>query len=869
MKKRRYVIFLVLALVLSLPAAAVFNEKNLSQTLSVLRFELGQEYEKMTSSETRLSVRDDSQHDRMVDMMKKCNELSLMLYSQNQDYTFDMTYALKEVSKEYEEFNESKMPYDEIILQLDVEIDRYTRLISSLERLPVPGRRSSFSQGQRPHGLDSLARDSLRRARALKDSLAAGPQRPARDSLDDQNRRQAFLLDSLGIADRDSCLVYAKALLEMYTRSRDTIISDNEHYENASERLKESYDYAQERYRFLQQKMFTQKQDSYISILSQPASYVRGAVEEVVGKYQRKEGDSLIRSEWRGPVVFGFLVLVLLALAASSILSVLVVGLLGRSRIKKLRVENIGSRKYPVTLLIGVAIFFLALAVVASVTTNNFIHQATNILLIFCWLLAAIVLSLVIRLDEQKVRAGIALYTPAILIGLIVITFRVMFIPNKMMNVLFPPLLIAFLVWQASVCRKHLRKMELSDEICATVTLAIFVVTAVMSLIGYVFVSLLVIIWWLFFLASAQTLIALYRIFGKVKERTLTSKVDAAKAAKGEYIRQSWLLDLIEKVALPVAVVASIPLSAYIALQVFDLQEIFSDVYNAEFFDLTSSAGNEILKVSASMIVVATSLFFVFRYISYFVRSMYRDIKYRRIKEAEGNRHIRANEVNLTLANNVISILTWGAYIVLIFLLFKIPTGAISVVFAGLATGIGLALKDVLNNFIYGIQLMSGRLRVGDWVECDGVRGKVTAISYQSTQIETTDGAVMSFLNAALFNKNFKNLTRNNPYEFVKIGVGVKYGSDVEQVREILSEAVATLQTKDQYGRKVVDEKSGVTVVFDDFGDNSVNLAVKQYVLVSQRTAYIARAKEVIYNALNENGIEIPFPQRDIHVIKD
>ena len=66
-----------------------------------------------------------------------------------------------------------------------------------------------------------------------------------------------------------------------------------------------------------------------------------------------------------------------------------------------------------------------------------------------------------------------------------------------------------------------------------------------------------------------------------------------------------------------------------------------------------------------------------------------------------------------------------------------------------------------------------------------------------------------------------------------------------------------------------MDGDAGVTVAFEDFGDSSVNLAVKQYVLVSQRSTYISLAKEIIYNVLNDNGISIPFPQRDIHIIQD
>ena len=187
----------------------------------------------------------------------------------------------------------------------------------------------------------------------------------------------------------------------------------------------------------------------------------------------------------------------------------------------------------------------------------------------------------------------------------------------------------------------------------------------------------------------------------------------------------------------------------------------------------------------------------------------------------------------------------------------------------GLSAGIGIALKDILNNFIYGIQLMSGRIKIGDWIECDGIRGKVTSINYQSTQVETTTGAEMSFLNATLFNKNFSNLTRSHAYELVKIEVGVAYGTEVSHVREMLKESMQSLMTKDALGRDIVDPKRGITVAFGDFDDSAVTIAVKQWVLVAERYGYIDRAKEVIYDTLNQHGISIPFPQCDVHLVKE
>ena len=211
----------------------------------------------------------------------------------------------------------------------------------------------------------------------------------------------------------------------------------------------------------------------------------------------------------------------------------------------------------------------------------------------------------------------------------------------------------------------------------------------------------------------------------------------------------------------------------------------------------------------------------------------------------------------------------WFLYIVCIVYILNIPTGSLGLAIGGLSAGIGLALKDIINNFIYGIQLMSGRLRVGDWIECEGVRGQVVDINYQSTQVETEEATTVSFLNATLFSKSFTNLTKGNSYQFLKILVGVAYGTDIEKVRTVLEKAMEVMKTKDQYGRDVVDPRFGIYIRFGEFSESSVDIAIKQYVLAAEHIKYRDKAKEVIYNALNENGITIPFPQRDLHIINE
>jgi len=199
-------------------------------------------------------------------------------------------------------------------------------------------------------------------------------------------------------------------------------------------------------------------------------------------------------------------------------------------------------------------------------------------------------------------------------------------------------------------------------------------------------------------------------------------------------------------------------------------------------------------------------------------------------------------------------------------MILQVPSSGISIVMAGLATGLGFAMKDLLENFVYGISLMTGRLRVGDYIECDGIQGRVDSINYQSTQIVTLDGSIMAFQNSALFSKNFKNLTRNHGYVMVKIPVGVAYGVNVEKVRNVMIKSLDAMSIKNDAGKNVVDPKQGFKVIFNDFGDSSVDLFVTCWVLVEEKAGVVAKIKEVIYNTLNKNKIEIPFPQRDVYI---
>lgn len=868
------IVFSVAALLMfSVPSWAVFNEKNLTQTLQVLRYELCKAYLEMERNQMTFESQDDRQHEELVQLIQSCNELSLMLYSQKQDFTFDLTYALQQVTDQYHNFTQSRMPYDNIISYLDVEIDRYDRLVMALKVLPPELVELPDSLG--PSLLDSLA--ATLRSRLLPndsysqthsdDAAHSGHSHFGLFTKDDSHVHDSFTLDSLSQVARDSCLYYSTMLLKMFTDIRDHMIEDNEYYETTNKRLKEAYDYAQGRYKQVQKKIFIEGQDDYWTILTNLKSYSQRAMKDFNDKYGRVYFTD-VRSEWRGPIVIGFSFMVLIYLAIATLLSMLIVKMLMR-RVRFFRTEWFLKREAAIFMLGAAILFVIVIGVARNLSSaSHFFTMASGLLIEFALLLIAVLASLLIRHGSLQINYGMRIYTPIMLMGLLVITFRIIFIPNSLIALVFPPLLVVFGFWLWASIHRNGPRVPKSDNTYAIASFVVTVITFVIAIAGYSLLGLQVYIWWIFQLTVLQLIVACDDLLRKYRRRRVDVLVRAYRIKhrndvgkdKGSFILVTWLYDLVEMFCIPLLYLLSIPFCLYLASEVFDLTEICMDMFFYPFFNY------EYLHLSVSKIVLAVGLFYAFKYVCYVARALYRIYKLRKTLNQTGSTIIRESDLNLTLANNVIGILVWGTYFIVTVSLLNIPTKSLSVITAGLAAGLGFAMKDILNNFFYGVQLMSGRLRVGDYIECDGVRGKVENISYQSTQIEATDGSVMAIPNSSLFAKNFKNLTRNHSYEFLGLPVGVAYGTDVERTRKVILRALAPLRKPDKFGRPVIDEKYGVQVVLGGFGDSSVDLVVKQYVLVDQRVGYTAAANERIYNALNEAGIQIPFPQRDINI---
>ena len=887
MRKQKLLTLLVALFTVAVPALAVFTGMGLDATLSNLRRELYHDYQQIDKTQQQLKDKYEDQHLKMVGIVKKCNDLSLMLYSQKQDYTFDISYALEKVTKEFNDFNKNRTPYDRIVTGLDIEIGRYARLIESLRRLPPELEEVEVVPDSLAYHNDTLDEHLMNTESLLQQELqeqveAVLAHNEQLDTTATEKTVAAFILSEQGQEDRDSCLFYASELLKMYAQTREQVMADSTHYREARLRMEESYQYARDYYGILEDKVFSEGQVPWWTILAHPGEYWEETWRAMNEKYSFSDiwkamssndveytdeeisNNSQLSNSARMYWLLVYIVVFLLLWGICYLLLLLLFRL----------VKPIGKRvdkvQKPYLALILTCVLFIALSYETAL--DDISRKALSLVHTFIWLLLAINAAVLIRLEPSKLKSSLRIYMPTIFTAMFVIGCRALFVPNAFLNFFFPPLLLAMALWQLAVNLRRSSKADRTDVAIGWVSFAVTAIAVVISWAGYVFFSLIILVWWYFQLAFILAIASIWGLTLLYKERRMKKRISAYNA-KITYVSgankekllfgATWFYDLIREVLIPILALFSITTCVNWALNIFELNDLYHTICEKPFF----TQGE--FRISLYSILFLIGMFCLFRYLNKAFHTLWQAFAYHRFLRKNDRKIVRNNEVNLSLGNSLISVFVWFIYADIVILTLRIPTGSLGLIAGGLSAGVGLALKDIINNFIYGVQLMGGRLRVGDWIECDGNLGKVMNISYQTTQFQELGGPIITFTNTALFNKNFKNLTRGSAYVYVKVNVGVSYGTDIDKVREILLEASEQLKTKDKYGREVVDPSGGIRVGVAELGESSVVIAMKQSVLVEERFGYISRAKELIYKTLNENGITIPFNQLDVHVISD
>lgn len=184
----------------------------------------------------------------------------------------------------------------------------------------------------------------------------------------------------------------------------------------------------------------------------------------------------------------------------------------------------------------------------------------------------------------------------------------------------------------------------------------------------------------------------------------------------------------------------------------------------------------------------------------------------------------------------------------------------LALVAGALSLGIGFGMQNVVSNFVSGLILLAERpFKAGDWIVAGGVQGTVKKISVRATEVETFQRQTVILPNSDLINAAVGNWTHKNSLGRVDVAVGVAYGSDVRKVHDILFDIAQN--------HPLVLKNPEPFVLFTEFGESSFNFEVRVYLAdILDQLAVMNDIRFAVIEAFAKEGIQIPFPQRDIHL---
>ena len=278
------------------------------------------------------------------------------------------------------------------------------------------------------------------------------------------------------------------------------------------------------------------------------------------------------------------------------------------------------------------------------------------------------------------------------------------------------------------------------------------------------------------------------------------------------------------------------------------LTDIFSFIYKVLNFQLFTVKDTTITLFSLLMFFLVIGGFLL---VSRMLIRIFLAKLLTRLKIEEGTRYTFMRVTHYT-------VLVIGAIIAFQFI--GIDLSGLIVIFGFLSVGIGFGLQNLTSNFISGLILLFERpIRVGDRVTVGDTEGDVQEINIRSTTVRSLNNISIIVPNSEFISSNVVNWSHGDPKVRIEIEVGVSYNSDLNTVLRSLEEVA-------KENAEVMD-KPAPEVLFKEFGDSSWNLQLRAWISTHKRHPQVRSAINcAIVRKFRENGIEVPFPQRDLHV---
>lgn len=490
--------------------------------------------------------------------------------------------------------------------------------------------------------------------------------------------------------------------------------------------------------------------------------------------------------------------------------------------------------------LIAASFLFIgaALALYSLGESKDMLAVHTRFLAEYMVLSAILFGSLVIRLSSRRINCGVKLYFPLFVLNLLLISYCVMMCTSYLITMTAPLFFLFCGVWMLIRFLRRMGQLRISARVFAVLSIILMFAGAAVCHAGYYYLMILISLSWYVLVTNVMLMTAISKT-----AKLICRRISANAKLRGyRHYLCTWVRLIVSQMVQPMVFLGLIWYGLRWPAEGFDLGQFF-----ASWMGTPLHMEGAIRSITADDVVLILTVGIILNCCIAIIKETITIIYG---KQLEAGRSMTIVTIG--------SLCAWGFFIIFALDRMEADYNSILVVMGGMSVGVGLGMKDTIDNIVCGLSLMLGRMRPGDIVECDGVRGSVAAIGYRTTSLETVDGSVISFQNSQLFSQNFRNLTRNHQYERCVVSIGVTYGTDVDRARKLILQSLRRIPG--------LTKQHPSAVMLDNFGDSSVDLSIVVWVPVAKKAATLSAVREAIYRTFNDNGIEIPFPQQDLYI---
>ena len=348
---KRILFIAVLLAGFALPSNAVLKEDSLESTLRILRQELIKYHDEYSARQAQTKNSRQRVISTIIQETDRANQNALMLYSQKDGYVFDLTYACHEATEQYKEFEKKITPFKAYVSKGDVAVARYDSLINSLRTM------------------------------------------------------RTNMLTERGRIDRSVCLAMAVNTRRMLVENQQQLTENIYMYNRTEEKLRYLNDYANKRYKEIQDNIFKNGGDSYFTILSRFGDYIVQTKESIDDKYfYQVKGGTQWDPRLIGELFIGILVYGIIAI----LLNQLIVRWLATKLIRRGKFGRIGDwflAKRTCIILASTAVTFaISLGILRLSSNQNFTIMAADLLVEFAWLLSVVLISILLRVKAEQTK---------------------------------------------------------------------------------------------------------------------------------------------------------------------------------------------------------------------------------------------------------------------------------------------------------------------------------------------------------------------------------------------------------------------------------------------------------------------------------